>query len=150
MRPSAAAALLVLFLGSGCDFSFSLSVVSDDGLSSASADVISDPATDGFVRQDGAVVTAPAILCGVDGAPPPPLPQARGLLSLRPGGVTAPATLEPDVNAPSLRFFQLRLTGTGGVAQIVDGGGNRAGGTPRDRTLAPGLCVRFRGRPKRV
>ena len=216
LRPFAAAALLVLFPGSGCDFSFSLSVVSDDVLPSASADVISDPATDGSVRQDGAVVTTSAILCGVDVAAPPPFPEDRGFLSFPLGGISPGAFIESatvtfhvdrvdllpgsadlvltldhvhfgdalsfsafsaagapvrgflsgvrlvpfpgtqrvlgdvvpelqaDVDDPFLRFFQLRLTGTGGVAQIVDGGGNRAGGAPPDRTLVPVLSVRYR------
>jgi|RifCSP13_1_1023834.scaffolds.fasta_scaffold24324_3 hypothetical protein len=216
MRPFAAAALLALFLGSGCDFSFSLSVGSDDGLSSASADVISDPATDGFVRQDGAVVTTSAILCGVDAAAPPPFPEDRGFLSFPLGGIPPGAFIESatvtfhvdrvdllpgsanlvltldhvqygdllsfpafsaagapvrgfllgvrlvpspgaqrvfgdivpelqaDVDDTFLRFFQLRLMGTGGVAQIVDGGGNRAGGAPRDVSLVPVLSVRYR------
>jgi len=216
MRPFAGAALLVLFLGSGCDFSFSLSVVSDDGLPSASAEVISDPATDGFVRQDGAVVTTSAILCGVDVAAPPPFPEDRGFLSFPLGGIPPGAFIESatltfhvdrvdllpgsadlvldldhvhygdslsfsafsgagapvkgflagvrlvpspgaqqvsgdvvpelqaDVDDPFLRFFQLRLMGTGGLAQMVDGGGNRAGGAPRDRTLVPVLSVRYR------
>jgi hypothetical protein len=216
MRPFAGAALLVLFLGSGCDFSFSLSVVSDDGLPSASADVISDPATDGFVRQDGAVVTTSAILCGVDVAAPPPFPEDRGFLSFPLGGIPPGAFIESatlafhvdrvdllpgsadlvleldhvhygdslsfsafsgagapvrgflagvrlvpspgaqrvlgdvvpelqaDVDDPFLRFFQLRLMGTGGLAQMVDGGGNRAGGAPLDRTLVPVLSVRYR------
>src|SRR4030067_266993 len=153
MRPFAAAALLVLFPGSGCDFSFSLSVVSDDGLPSASADVISDPATDGSVRQDGAGVTTSAIHFGdalsfsafsAAGAP------VRGFLSgVRlvpfPGtqrvlGDVVPE-LQADVDDPFLRFFQFRLTGTGGGAQIVDGGGNRAGGAPPGRTLCPVLSV---------
>lgn len=216
MRPFAAAALLVLLLGSGCDFSFSLSVVSDDGLPSASADVISDPATDGFVRQDGAVVTTSAILCGLDVAAAPPFPENRGFLSFPLGGIPSGAFIESatltfhvdrvdllpgsadlvltldhvrygdalsfsafsvaatpvrgffsgvrlvsspgarrvvgdvvpelqaDVDDPFLRFFQVRVIGTGGLAQIVDGGGNRAGGGPRDRTLAPVLSVRYR------
>jgi len=216
MRPFAGAALLVLFLGSGCDFSFSLSVVSDDGLPSASAEVISDPATDGFVRQDGAVVTTSAILCGVDVAAPPPFPEDRGFLSFPLGGIPPGAFIESatltfhvdrvdllpgsadlvldldhvhygdslsfsafsgagapvkgflagvrlvpspgaqqvsgdvvpelqaDVDDPFLRFFQLRLMGTGGLAQMVDGEGNRAGGAPRDRTLVPVLSARYR------
>src|SRR3990172_3495679 len=215
LRPFAAAALLVLFPGSGCDFSFSLSVVSDDGLPSASADVISDPATDGSVRQDGAVVTTSAILCGVDVAAPPPFPEDRGFLSFPLGGISPGAFIESatvtfhvdrvdllpgsadlvltldhvhfgdalsfsafsaaggpaagapvrvflsgvrlvpspgaqrvlgdvvpelqaDVDDPILRFFQLRLTGMGGGAQIVDGGGNRAGGGPPGRARGPG------------
>src|SRR3970040_2626534 len=207
LRPFAAAALLVLFPGSGCDFSFSLSVVSDDGLPSASADVISDPATDGSVRQDGAVVTTSAILCGVDVAAPPPFPEDRGFLSFPLGGISPGAFIESatvtfhvdrvdllpgsadlvltldhvhfgigapfsafsaagapvrgflsgvrlvpfpgtqrvlgdvvpelqaDVDDPFLRFFQLRLTGARGGAQIVDGGGNRAGGGAPAPTL---------------
>src|SRR4030067_2764018 len=115
MRPFAGAALLVLFLGSGCDFSFSLSVVSDDGLPSASADVISDPATDGFVRQDGAVVTTSAILCGVDVAAPPPFPEDRGFLSFPLGGIPPGAFIE----SATLTFHVDRVNLLPGSADLV-------------------------------
>jgi hypothetical protein len=52
--------------------------------------------------------------------------------------------LQSDANDPFLRFFQLRVVGTGGLAQIVDGEGNRAGGAPPIRTLIPVLSVRYR------
>jgi len=52
--------------------------------------------------------------------------------------------LQGDVNDPAARFFQLRARGAGGLAWIVDGAGNRAGGLPPDRSLAPVLDVVFR------
>jgi hypothetical protein len=52
--------------------------------------------------------------------------------------------LQADVDNPSVRFFQLRIFGTGGLAQIVDGAGDRAGGLPPDPGLAPVLSVQFR------
>jgi hypothetical protein len=52
--------------------------------------------------------------------------------------------LQADVDDPSVRFFQLRIFGTGGLAQIVDGAGDRAGGLPPDPGLAPVLSVQFR------
>jgi hypothetical protein len=215
VRP-VAAVLLILLLCPGCDFSFSLSVASGDGLPPVSADVGSDPATDGDVRQDGLVTTAAVIDCGFDPADPPPRPEHRGFLSfpldrIPPGAFiesatvtfsvdrvdlsagspdlvlfldhvhygetlsfaafSAPGTLvgslpsgvrlvpsagaqwvaasvvpelQIDVADPFLRFFQLRATCIGGLAQIVDGEGNRAGRAPSDRSLVPELSVRFR------
>ena len=215
MRPYAAA-LWILLLCPGCDFSFSLSVVNGDGFPPVSADVGSDPATDGDVRQDGAVTTAAVIDCGFDPIAPPPRPEHRGFLSfpldgIPPGAFIESATvtfsvdrvhllagspemvlfldhvhygetlsfaafsapgnsvrsflsgvrlvplagaqkvtasvvpeLQSDANDPFLRFFQLRVVGAGGLAQIVDGEGNRAGGAPRDRALLPVLSVRYR------
>jgi hypothetical protein len=215
LRPYAAA-LWILLLCPGCDFSFSLSYVSGDGLPPVSADVESDPATDGSVRQDGVVTIAAVIDCGFDPVLPPPRPEHRGFLSFPLDGIppgafiesatvtfnvdrvhlsagspdmvlfldhvqygemlsfaafSAPGTpvgsllsgvrlipsagaqrvtasvvpdLQADVDDPSLRFFQLRAMCTGGLAQIVDGAGNRAGGMPSDRGLAPALSVRFR------
>ena len=52
--------------------------------------------------------------------------------------------LQAEVNDPSARFFQLRARAAGGLASIVDGAGNRAGGLPPDRTLAPVLSVTWR------
>jgi hypothetical protein len=52
--------------------------------------------------------------------------------------------LQSEVDDPSVRWFQLRIFGTGGLAQIADGSGNRAGGLPPDPGLAPMLSVRFR------
>jgi len=216
MRPFAAAALWILLLCPGCDFSFSLSVVGGDGLPPVSADVGSDPATDGDVRQDGVVTTAAVIDCGFDPFVPPPRPEHRGFLSfpldgIPPGafiesatvtfsvdrvhlltgspdmvlfldhvqygetlsfaafsatgtpvgsllsgvrlvpsegvqGVTASVVpeLQSDANDPFLRFFQLRVVGTGGLAQIVDGEGNRSGGAPPTSSLIPVLSVRYR------
>ena len=215
MRPYAAA-LWILLLCPGCDFSLSLSVVSGDGLPPVSADVGSDPATDGDVRQDGVVTTAAVIDCGFDPIAPSPRPEHRGFLSFPLDGIppgafiesatvtfsvdrvhlltgsadmvlfldhvhygetlsfaafSAPGTpvgsllsgarlvpsaggqrvtasvvpeLQADANDPFLRFFQLRVVGTGGLAQVVGGAGNRAGGVPRDRTLVPVLSVRYR------
>jgi len=215
MRPNAAA-LWILLLCPGCDFSFSLSVVSGDGLPPVFAEVGSDPATDGDVRQDGVVTTAAVIDCGFDPSVPSPRPEHRGFLSFPLDGIPpgafiesatvtfsvdrvqlltgspdlvlfldhvhygetlsfaafgAPGTpvgsllsgvrlvplvgaqtvtasvvpeLQSDANDPFLRFFQLRVVGTGGLAQIVDGEGNRAGGAPPVRILIPVLSVRYR------
>ena len=215
MRPYAAA-LWILLLCPGCDFSFSLSVASGDGLPPVSANVGSDPATDGDVRQDGLVTTAAVIDCGFDPVDPSSRTEHRGFLSFPLDGIppgafiesatvtfsvdrvhlsagtpdmvlfldhvhygetlffpafSAPGTpvgsllsgvrlvpaagaqrvtasivpeLQSDANDPFLRFFQLRVVGTGGFAQIVDGAGNRAGGAPPDRNLVPELSVRFR------
>ncbi len=211
----AVAVLPVLTLLPGCDWGFSLSITSGDfGSSSESRAIASDPATDGDVRDDGAVATASAILAGFDPLAPPPVPEYRGFLSFpldqipvgawvesatvtvtidrvdlsapalalsfdhvrygdvlsaaafdAPGspvrGVSGGASLTPsaapqpvafdvaselqgDVNDPSARFFQLRVRGAGGLATIVDGAGNRAGGLPPDRALAPVLSVVFR------
>jgi hypothetical protein len=52
--------------------------------------------------------------------------------------------VQADVDNPSAVFFQIRIFGTGGLAQIVDGAGNRGGGLPPDPGLAPVLSVRFR------
>lgn len=210
------AALLILLLGSGCDFSFSLFLASGEDPPSFSATTGSDPATDGDVRQDGAVTTASVVFCGFDPAVPPPRPEYRGFLSFPLGGippgafiesagiavhvdrvnlpaggtgaslafehvhfgdalgpsafdsaglpvrsipsgawlVSAPlpqrisvdvaAELQADVSDPFLGFFQVRLSCSGGLVQVVDGAGNRAGGAPRDPALAPFLSVRYR------
>ncbi len=211
-------ALALLPLLAGCDFSFSLFVTSDDWEPypppPEAVSVASDPATDGDVRDDGAVATASAILAGFDPAAPPPVPEYRGFFSfpldripvgawiesatvtvavdridlsgleLRlffdhvrygdvltaaafdapgtsvaglPGGAhLRPATgpqfvafdvapeLQGDVNDPAAHFFQLRARGDGGLAFLVDGAGNRAGGLPPDRALVPVLAVVFR------
>lgn len=214
MRPYAAV-LWILLLCPGCDFSFSVALVGGDGLPPVFADVGSDPATDGDVRQDGVVTTSAVIHCGFDPIAPPPRPEHRGFLSFPLGGIPpgafiesatvtfsvdrvhlsagspdmvlfldhvhygetlsfaafgAPGTpvrsflsgvrlvplaggqkvtasvvpeLQSDANDPFLRFFQLRVVATGGLAEIVDGEGNRAGGAPRDRTLLPVLSVRY-------
>jgi hypothetical protein len=52
--------------------------------------------------------------------------------------------LQAEVNDPSVQFFQLRARGAGGLARVVDGAGNRAGGLPPDRSLAPVLSVVYR------
>jgi hypothetical protein len=199
----------------GCDFSFSLSFVSGDfDFPPESAVIASDPATDGDVREDGAVETAAVILAGVDPFVPAPSPEYRGFLSFPLGGIPvgawvesatvtvtvdrvdlsgpglvlsfdrvrygssltaaafdAPGTrvgslpagvtlfpaagpqfvtfnvvpeFQAEVNDPSARFFQLRARASGGLAAIVDGAGNRAGGLPPDRSLAPALRVVYR------
>lgn len=214
-RCCAAWAVAVVPLLAGCDFSFSLTVVSDDtGFPRESAVIASDPATDGDVRDDGAVETAAVILAGVDPLAPPPAPEYRGFLSFPLAGIPAGAWVEsatvtvtvdrvdlsgpalvlsfdrvrfgdflsssafdapgspvdsipagvalvpaagprfvafdviPElqaaVNDPSARFFQLRARGSGGLARIVDGAGNRSGGLPPDRSLIPVLSVVFR------
>jgi len=215
-RRCAAWALAVLPLLTGCDFSFSLSIVSDDfGFPpQAAAAIASDPATDGDVREDGAVATATVILAGVDPLAPAPAPEYRGFLSFPLGGIPVGAWVESatvtvaidrvdlsgpglvltfdrvryggilsaaafdapgspvgslpagvrlfpaaapqfvafdvapelqgEVNDPAARFFQLRARGAGGLARIVDGAGNRAGGLPPDRSLVPVLSVVYR------
>ena len=52
--------------------------------------------------------------------------------------------LQGEVSDPAARFFQLRARGAGGLAWIVDGAGNRAGGLRPDLSLAPVLAVVFR------
>ncbi len=214
-RVLAAWTLAVLPLLCGCDFSFSLSIVSDNfDIPPESAVIASDPATDGDVREDGAVGTAAVIRAGFDPAAPPPSPEYRGFLSFPidripvgawiesatvtvtvdrvdlsgpglvltfdrvrygsaltaaafdapgspvgslPAGVTltpvaAPQfvtfsvapELQDEVNDPSALFLQLRARGAGGLARLVDGAGNRAGGLAPDRSLAPVLSVVWR------
>ncbi len=214
-RRCAAWALAVLPLLPGCDFSLSLSIVSD-GFEPppVSAVVTSDAATDGDVRDDGAVARDRVILAGVDPLAPLPAPESRGFLSfsldaipvgawiesatvtvavdrvdlsapelvlsferVRYGDVLTAAAfdaagspvaslhggvrlvpaatpqfvaidvvpeLQGEVNDPSAIFFQLRARGAGGLAAIVDGAGNRAGGSPPDSSLAPRLSVVYR------
>ena len=216
MRPCAAAMLLVLFLGTGCDLSVSLTLSTDSDPSPVIVNVGSDPATDGDVREDGQVAAASVIFCGFDPQAAPPLPEHRGFLSFPLDGIPtgafiesailtftvdrvdlpavipdlvldldhvhygvtlgdsafsvpgtpvgsllfglslppAPETLtvtvdvapelQADAGDPFLLFFQVRMLCTGGLAQIVDGAGNRAEGAPRDRRLAPVLSVRYR------
>ncbi len=216
MRRYAPAAMLILLLGPGCDFSFTFAAVSDGGFPPKAADVASDSSMDGTVRADGAVTTATIIFCGFDPGMTPPRPEHRGFLSfplwrIPPGAFiesatvtfhvdrvdllggspdlllvldhvsyaeslsfsafSAPGTpvgsipsgvrlvpsleaqritasvaseLQSDVNDPFQLFFQLRVIGTGGLAQIVDGAGNRADGAPLDRNLIPVLSVRYR------
>ncbi len=217
-RGCAAWVLALLPLLSGCDFSFSLFVTSDDWEEfpppAVSESVASDPATDGDVRDDGAVATAGAILAGSDPSAPSPAPEYRGFVSfpldripvgawiesatvtvavdrvdlsgaalvlsfdrvsygdvLTSAAFDAPGTpvgglpggarllpaagpqfvafdvvpeLQGEVDDPSARFFQLRARAAGGLAWIVDGAGNRAGGLLPDRTLVPVLAVAFR------
>lgn len=52
--------------------------------------------------------------------------------------------VQADVNSSSVHSFQLRIFGSGGLAQIVDGAGNRAAGLPPSPSLAPNLTLRFR------
>ena len=215
-RRCAAWALAVLPLLSGCDFSFSLSIVSDDFdfPPPLAATVASDPATDGDVREDGAVETAAVILAGTDPLAPPPAPEYRGFLSFSLAGIPVGAWIESaaltvtvdrvdlsgpglvlsfdrvrygdvlsssafgapglpvgsvpagvrlfpavspqfvtfdvvpelqaEVDDPAARFFQLRARGAGGLAHLVDGAGNRAGGLPPDRSLVPVLSIVYR------
>ena len=216
MRPCAAAMLLILCLGTGCDLSLSLTLSTDGDPPPVTADVGSDPATDGDVREDGQVAAASVVFCGFDLQAAPALPEYRGFLSFSLDGIptgvfvesalltftvdrvdllpgipdlvldldhvhygstlgfaafSVPGTpvgsllsglsltpapeiqrvtvdvtpeLQADANDPFLLFFQVRVLCTGGLAQIVDGAGNRAEGAPRDRRLAPVLSVRYR------
>jgi len=199
----------------GCDFSLSLSIVSDDfDHPTSAAAIASDPATDGDVREDGAVETAAAILAGVEPLALPPAPEYRGFLSFPLGAIPVGAWIESatvtvtvdrvdlsgpglvlsfdrvrygdvlaspafdtpgspvgslpsgvrlfpaaspqfvafdvvpelqgEVNDPAALFLQLRVRGAGGLAQLVDGAGNRAGGLPPDRSLAPVLSIVYR------
>ncbi|MGA7106034.1 MAG: hypothetical protein WBX49_11895 [Candidatus Deferrimicrobiaceae bacterium] len=216
MRPCAAAMLLVLCLGTGCDLSVSLTLSTDSDPPPVTAGVGSDPATDGDVREDGQVAAASVVFCGFDPQAAPPLPEYRGFLSFPldgiptgafvesailtftvdrvdlPAGIpdlvlgldhvhyggtlgfaafSAPGTpvgsllfglsltpapgtqtvtvdvapeLQADANDPLLLFFQVRVLCSGGLAQIVDGAGNRAERAPRDPSLAPVLSVRYR------
>lgn len=88
------AALLILLLGSGCDFSFSLLLTSDEAPLSLSATIGSDPATDGHVRQDGVSDAASAILCGFDPQAQSPPPEHRGFLSFPLAGIPPGAFIE--------------------------------------------------------
>jgi hypothetical protein len=216
MRTFAAAMLLILCLGTGCDLSVSLTLSTDRDPPPVTADVGSDPATDGDVREDGQVVAASVVFCGFDPRAAPPLPEHRGFLSFPLDGIptgafvesailtftvdrvdlsagipdlvldldhvqyggrlgfaafSVPGTpvdsllsglsltpapdpqrvaidvapeLQADADDPFLLFFQVRVLCTGGLAQIVDGAGNRAEGAPRDPGLAPVLSVRYR------
>ncbi len=216
-RRFAALALAVLPLLPGCDFSFSFSFVEGDfdfPAETVAASVTSDPATDGDVRDDGAVATASVIRAGTDPLAPAPAPEYRGFLSFSladipvgawiesasvslsvdrvdlsgpelvltfdrvrygnvlpaaafdapglpvaglPGGArlvpragpqrvvfSVAPELQGEVNDPSAAFFQLRARGAGGLARIVDGAGNRAGGLAPDPALAPVLSVVYR------
>lgn len=216
MRTCAAAMLLILYLGTACDLSVSLTLSTESDPPPVTADVGSDPATDGDVREDGQVAAASVVFCGFDTREAPPLPEHRGFLSFPldgiptgafvesailtftvdrvdlPAGIPdlvldldhvhyggtlgfsafsvpgtpvgsllfglslapAPETqrvtidvapeLQADANDPFLRFFQVRVLCTGGLAQIVDGAGNRAERALPDRSLAPVLSVRYR------
>lgn len=88
------AALLILLLGSGCDFSVSLFLTNDGDFPSRSATIGSDPATDGDVRQDGVVDASSVILCGVDPQAQPPGPEHRGFVSFPLGGIPPGAFIE--------------------------------------------------------
>ena len=216
MKPCVAAMFLVLCLGTGCDLSVSLTLSTDNDPPPVTANVGSDPATDGDVREDGQVAAASVIFCGFDPREAPPVPEYRGFLSFSLDGIPpgafiesafltftvdrvdlpasipelvldldhvhyggtlgfaafsvpgtpvgsllfgvsltpAPETqrvtidvapeLQADANDPSLLFFQMRVLCTGGLAQIVDGAGNRTERMLPDRSLAPMLSVRYR------
>ncbi|HWS16199.1 MAG TPA: hypothetical protein VN450_08435 [Candidatus Methylomirabilis sp.] len=66
---------------SGCWYSLSISIVSGVGTDPFTISSASDPALDGDVRDDGAVVTSGAIFAGFDPAAPVPRPEYRGFLS---------------------------------------------------------------------
>lgn len=95
-------ALLPMLL-CGCWYSLSISIVSGVGTDPFSISTGSDPALDGDVRDDGAVVTSGAIFAGFDPASSAPRPEYRGflsfdILSVPPGALveSATATLTAD------------------------------------------------------
>lgn len=154
-RRCAALALAALPLLWGCDFSLSLSFVSDDsGFPSQSASVGSDAATDGDVRDDGTVETAAVILSGVDPLAPPPAPEYRGFLSFPIGFIPVGAWIESatvtaavdrvDLSGPGLvlSFERVRY---GGVlsAAAFDAPGTRVGTLPAGVTLFPAAGPQF-------
>jgi hypothetical protein len=211
-RIRAAALLLLAPVLSGCWYSLTISIVSGFGGDPFTVSSGSDPALDGDVRDDGAVVTTGAVFAGFDPAVSAPRPEHRGflsfgILSLPPGALVESATVTltvdrvdllpgspegildldsvdyggrltsaafgasgtpvrsaaagvrvagsravaidvtPEVQAAAdldRARFQLRVLCSGGLAQIVDGAGGRAGGLPPDQDLAPVLTVRYR------
>jgi hypothetical protein len=92
----------------------------------------------------------PALSFSVFDAPGSPVASVSAGIRLFPSGSpqrvsfdVAPE-LQADVDEASERRFQLRIFGSGGLAQIADGAGNRAGGLPPDPALAPVLSAQFR------
>ena len=93
----AALAMLPILL-SGCWYSLSISIVSGGGIDPFVISSGSDPALDGDVRGDGAVVTSGAIFAGFDPADLAPRPEYRGflsfdILSVPPGALVESATV---------------------------------------------------------
>jgi len=96
LRGAVLALLPLLF--SGCWYSLSISIVSGDWIDPFATFSGSDPALDGDVRDDGAVVTSGAIFAGFDPADPAPRPEYRGflsfdILSVPPGALVEAATV---------------------------------------------------------
>ncbi len=155
-RRCAAWALAVLPLLSGCDYSFSLSIVNGDFDVSppAAAAVASDPATDGDVREDGAVETAAVILAGADPLVPPPAPEYRGFLSFPLGGIPVGAWIESarvtvtvdrvDLSGPGLvlSFDRVRY-GDVLSSSAFDAPGSPVGSLPAGVSLLPAAGPRF-------
>ncbi|MGE5190034.1 MAG: hypothetical protein ACM3NF_08265 [Gemmatimonadota bacterium] len=154
-RRCAAWAVAALPLLCGCDFSFSLSFVSDgSGFPPQSAAVASDPATDGDVRDDGAVETAAVILAGSDPLAPSPAPEYRGFLSFPLGGIPVGAWIESatvtvavdrvDLSGPGLvlAFDHVRFGNTLTAAAFA-APGSRVGSLPAGVALLPAAGPQF-------
>ncbi len=151
----AAWALAVLPLLPGCDFYYSLMIVSDDfEPPSASAVVTSDAATDGDVRDDGAVATEGAILAGVDPLAAPPAPESRGFLSFSLEGIPVGAWIESatvtvavdrvDLSAPELVLsFEHVRYGDVLTAAAFDAPGSPVAGLPGGTRLVPAGAPQF-------
>ncbi len=150
-RRCAAWAVAVLPLLPGCDYSFSLSFTSGDFTTvpaPRSEAIASDPATDGDVRDDGAVATATAILAGFDPLSPPPVPEYRGFLSFPLDRIPVGAWIESatvsvtvdrvDLAAPALvlSFDHVRY-GDALAAAAFDAPGTPVGGLPAGARLVP-------------
>ena len=96
LRGAVLAVLPILL--SGCWYSLSISIVSGGGFDPFVTSSGSDPALDGDVRDDGAVVTSGAIFAGFDPADSAPRPEYRGflsfdILSVPPGALVEAATV---------------------------------------------------------
>ncbi len=87
-----------------------------------------------FSAFDAAGIPVRSVAAGTSLAPSP-APQAVSF------DVTP--EIQADVNSPSVSSFQLRISGSGGLVQIVDGAGTRAGGLPPAPSLVPTLTVLF-------
>lgn len=113
------ALLLLAPVLSGCWYSLTISIVSGFDGDPFTVSSGSDPALDGDVRADGAVVTTGAILAGFDPAAPAPRPEHRGflsfgILSVPPGALVESATVTLTVDRVDL------LPGSAGVILDLD------------------------------
>ncbi len=149
-RSCFALAMVILPLIAGCGGSFSLFLSVGGGTTPGSVVVASDPRTDGDIRQDGLVTTGAVLAFSAFGSPGVAVGSVFAGIRLLPSASPQPVSfgvipeLQSDVDDPSVRFFQLRIFGTGGLAQIVDGAEDRAGSLPPDPGRAPVLSVQFR------